>query len=366
MRINYVRNQLLARLIPGSLHPLSSATMYEDAELEEYAPWAVLIITVVGGLLRVLLLGSKGLWLDEAFSVWMAGHGVGEMLGWVARIDQHPPLYYLLLHYWIALTGDTPYDVRLLSVLFGAAAIPVIYLIGKRMSGLAMGSGGGRLPGAVAVPHLLRPGSAHVHAPDVQRRRRDLRAGEAAHGCACRRPAAAPAAGPIGGQFRGISTRLAHRRAGRAGDRKGFQLLNATGPPTGLRAWMQRRPPIRTVATDLAWVAFIAFSVATLYSHNTAVFFPLAVNVFVLGLMLFQRRKKPAAQSAFQAPPGNWVKAQAAIFLLWLPWLFTFIRQVGAVYGAVLDSRAQPGTRSFGRSALFRMPPRPWRPARPG
>jgi uncharacterized membrane protein len=113
--------------------------MNEEIDIEEFAPWLVIIITLVGGLLRVLLLGNKGMWLDETFSVWLANHSVADMLQWIVRIDQHPPLYYLLLHYWIALNGDTPYDVRLLSVLFGAGTIPVIYLIGKRMSGVVMG-----------------------------------------------------------------------------------------------------------------------------------------------------------------------------------------------------------------------------------
>jgi mannosyltransferase len=67
------------------------------------------------------------MWLDETFSVWLASHSVVDMLQWIVKIDQHPPLYYLLLHYWIALNGDTPYNVRLLSVLFGAGTIPIIY-----------------------------------------------------------------------------------------------------------------------------------------------------------------------------------------------------------------------------------------------
>src|SRR5512137_1136481 len=113
--------------------------MNEETNLEEFAPWLVIVITLVAGGLRMLLLGTKGMWLDEAFSVWMASHSVGDMLQWMVRIDQHPPLYYLLLHYWIALNGDTPYYARLLSVLFGAATIPVIYLIGKRLSGAVVG-----------------------------------------------------------------------------------------------------------------------------------------------------------------------------------------------------------------------------------
>ena len=83
--------------------------MNDKHELEELAPWLVLIITVIGGGLRILLLDSKGLWLDETFSIWVANHSVADMLQWTVRIDQHPPLYYLLLHYWIALNGDTPY-----------------------------------------------------------------------------------------------------------------------------------------------------------------------------------------------------------------------------------------------------------------
>ncbi len=87
----------------------------EESELDELAPWLVLIITLVGGGLRILLLPKNGMWLDETFSVWLANQGVGDMLHWVARIDQHPPLYYLLLHFWVTINGAAPYYVRLLS-----------------------------------------------------------------------------------------------------------------------------------------------------------------------------------------------------------------------------------------------------------
>src|SRR6185436_2934006 len=98
--------------------------MNEEIEIDELASWLVIIfITLFGGWLRVLLLANKGMWLDESFSVWVANHSVADMLQWIVRIDQHPPLYYLLLHYWIALNGDTPYYARLLSVLFGAGTI---------------------------------------------------------------------------------------------------------------------------------------------------------------------------------------------------------------------------------------------------
>ena len=104
---------------------------------------------------------------------------------------------------------------------------------------------------------------------------------------------------------------------------------------TGWRAWIFRHRwlPIQTIETDLSWVAFIVFSAATMLSHNTALLFPLATNIFVLGLMLFQRIKKPGSLPGFQAPSfWNWVKAQIGIFLLWSPWIFAFIKQASRVY----------------------------------
>ena len=53
-------------------------------------------------------------------------------LNW-PRIDQHPPLYYLLLHYWIALNGDTPYYARLLSALFDTGTILLAFFLGRQL-----------------------------------------------------------------------------------------------------------------------------------------------------------------------------------------------------------------------------------------
>jgi hypothetical protein len=66
--------------------------MNEETQIDELAPGLVFIITLIGGFLRVLLLGTKGMWLDETFSVWLASQSVPDMLQWTVRIDQHPPL----------------------------------------------------------------------------------------------------------------------------------------------------------------------------------------------------------------------------------------------------------------------------------
>ncbi len=291
--------------------------MSEEIEFEELAPWLVIIITLIGGGLRVFLLGSKGLWLDETFSVWLANHGVDDMLHWIVKIDQHPPLYYLLLHYWIALKGDAPYYVRLLSVLFGAGTIPIIYLIGKRLSGAMMG---------VAAAVILAFSPFHIRFAQEARMYTLLTFNAAvAIYALVRLLTDSRSVRPIGSQFQ----EYLHA----------WRTSRPVEPDTGGRAWIfrqryasMRQLPIQAVETDLTWVAFILFSAATMLSHNTAVLFPLATNIFVLSLMLFQR-KKLGSHPTFQAPSfRNWVKAQVGIFLLWSPWLFAFIQQTSRVY----------------------------------
>ena len=301
--------------------------MFEKNELEEYAPWLVIIIALIGGFLRVILLGTKGMWLDETFSVWLASHSVLDMLHWMVKIDQHPPLYYLLLHYWIALNGDTPNNVRLLSVLFGAGTIPIIYLIGKRMSGVVMG---------LAAAVLLALSLFNIYFAQETRMYTLLTFNAAvAIYTLVRLLTDSRSVRPIGSQFREYLH--AWRTPGPVEPDTGgeFSYKDKTRHRSGWRAWITRHRwlPIQTIETDLAWVGLIVFSAATMLSHNTAVLFPLAANIYVLGLMLYQRKKKSGSPPAFQAPSfGNWVKAQIGIFLLWSPWIVAFIQQVRTVY----------------------------------
>jgi len=265
-------------------------------ELEEFAPWLAIIITLMGGFLRVLLLGYKGMWLDETFSVWLANHSVADMLQWMIKIDQHPPLYYLLLHYWIARYGDTPYYVRLLSATIRRRHNPDYLPDRQTHVWCSDGIGGSRVPGSFAFQHLLRPGNAHVHLPDVQCSRGDLCTGQTAYGFTLRQPYRQP--------ISGISAYLAYIWPAEPNTQGDFSYKDETRNQTGWRAWIFRHrwSPIQTIETDLAWVAFIMFSAATLLTHNTAVLFSLATNIFVLGLMLFQRIKKSGPLPAFQAP----------------------------------------------------------------
>ncbi len=299
---------------------------YKEDEIESLAPWLVILITLIGGVLRVFIVGNKGLRLDESFSIWLSNQSVVEIVQWIVKIDQHPPLYYLLLHHWIGLQGDTLGSVRLLSALFGTATIPVMYLIGKRMSGWAMGL-------VAAVILALSPFNIHFAQETRMYTCLAFNAAVAIYALV-RLLTDSRSVRPIGSQFREYVHAWRTPRQPEPGIEGDFY-AKEIGELTGWRAWMfrHRRLPIQAIETDLSWVTFIVFSAATLLSHNAAVLFPLATNVFVLGLMLLTRLKKSGSDPGFSAPSfSNWVKAQIGILILWSPWLYGFVAQAGRVY----------------------------------
>jgi mannosyltransferase len=80
-----------------------------------------------------------GLWIDEGIALGIASHAVADIPG-LLRQDGSPPLYYLLLHGWMAVAGDGEAAARALSLLFALAALPVSWwaatAIGGRRAGL--------------------------------------------------------------------------------------------------------------------------------------------------------------------------------------------------------------------------------------
>ncbi|MET0815989.1 MAG: glycosyltransferase family 39 protein, partial [Solirubrobacteraceae bacterium] len=51
------------------------------------------------------------------------------------RLDGSPPLYYMLLHLWMAVAGDSEESVRALSVVFSALCVPVAFWAGWTLFG---------------------------------------------------------------------------------------------------------------------------------------------------------------------------------------------------------------------------------------
>src|SRR4051795_11015097 len=86
-------------------------------------------LVVVSLLLRTTELGI-GFWIDEGLSVGIADRPLGA-IPHALQQDGSPPLYYMLLHFWLDLAGRSEQGVRSLSLLCGLLAVPVAWWAGK-------------------------------------------------------------------------------------------------------------------------------------------------------------------------------------------------------------------------------------------
>ena len=92
----------------------------------------LLAIMLTGLALRLYTIGSESLWLDEGFSALAATRPTLEdVLTFIYREDLHPPLYYVILHFWIGWFGDSETAMRILSAIFGTLSIPLVYRLGR-------------------------------------------------------------------------------------------------------------------------------------------------------------------------------------------------------------------------------------------
>jgi mannosyltransferase len=119
------------------------AKQLENRQPESYRYGLGLAAMILTGLaLRLYAIGSESLWLDEGVSVLVAKWPLGDICSYVRHEDVHPPLYYMILHFWVGWVGDSETAVRMLSAILGTLWLPLMYRLGKdfmdrKTSGLA-------------------------------------------------------------------------------------------------------------------------------------------------------------------------------------------------------------------------------------
>ena len=87
------------------------------------------VVFGLGATLRFVGL-DKGIWLDEYFSIVLAHK---DQFIAALRLDDHPPLYYILLRAVLSISDSEP-AARLLSVVFGIATLLTLMLWMRRYS----------------------------------------------------------------------------------------------------------------------------------------------------------------------------------------------------------------------------------------
>ena len=96
------------------------------------------LVVAVGSFLRIYDLGTESLWLDEATSIRTSALDVKSIVEERAGAG-HVPLYFIMLHFWVNLTGTSEAAVRSLSAVFGILAILITYLLGKELFNYKVG-----------------------------------------------------------------------------------------------------------------------------------------------------------------------------------------------------------------------------------
>jgi mannosyltransferase len=94
---------------------------------------ALLLIVLLGTFLRLYHIGAQSLGVDDTYSVWISKLSLHDIVQITAAADVHPPLYYVLLHYWMAFLGTSELTIKLLSIIFGVLSIVVAYALGRRL-----------------------------------------------------------------------------------------------------------------------------------------------------------------------------------------------------------------------------------------
>ncbi len=83
--------------------------------------------------LRVHGLEHHNIWGDEAFSIALGKQPLAQVVD--PDQETNPPLYHILLHFWLAMVGDSVLAVRYLSVIPGMLLVPLTHVIGQRLFG---------------------------------------------------------------------------------------------------------------------------------------------------------------------------------------------------------------------------------------
>jgi mannosyltransferase len=120
--------------------------------------WVLILLIAVSFAVRLHDLGAKSLWSDEGLTLRRAeqpfslifknlnlipvdpNYYDGGEEGRVARSpDLHPPLYFLMMHSWIRVAGQSEFALRFPSVVAATLALPLLYALARRLLGAEVG-----------------------------------------------------------------------------------------------------------------------------------------------------------------------------------------------------------------------------------
>lgn len=92
---------------------------------------APLSLFVLCFIVRLVYLTAQDICIDEPFSIYHAQGSVSDIIRFL-KPTNNPPLFEIILHYWVKVFGISAFSVRFLPVLFGSLTVIYIYKIAIR------------------------------------------------------------------------------------------------------------------------------------------------------------------------------------------------------------------------------------------
>ena len=114
---------------------------------------SALVLAIFG--LYAHSLQKQSLWFDEGLSVIFASRPLPQLMETLIYQDLHPPLYYLLLHSWISLAGNSEWAVRLPSALAAVLLIPLAFGVVREVFGDRNGTDGAWVVAGLSASALI-------------------------------------------------------------------------------------------------------------------------------------------------------------------------------------------------------------------
>ncbi|MDP3046898.1 MAG: glycosyltransferase family 39 protein [Chloroflexota bacterium] len=222
---------------------------------------ALLTILALAFWLQLYRLSDVSLRGDEAFSVTFARQDLGEVWRGLLLTEPHPPLYYTMLHCWMAAAGQSELSVRFVSGFFGLLTVAVTYRLARSLSAEE------RVAQVAALLVALNP-----------------------------------------------------YLVWQSQDARMYTLLAATCAASFLLASLVWRAQLAVGrAPRRLWLGYMVVTLLSLYSHYGAIFALLAQNLALLVWLAPQARRHVGFW--LSPPVRKWLLGQVALAAGYLPWI---------------------------------------------
>jgi mannosyltransferase len=124
--------------VPRKVPPPAAPSPVEDqAPVRRITVWTRSALFAVPATATFALgwkgIGQRQMWNDEYATQRAATLSWGELSHLLDHLDRVLTLYYVLMHFWVSLAGDSPTALRLPSVIAMAAAAGFTALVGQRL-----------------------------------------------------------------------------------------------------------------------------------------------------------------------------------------------------------------------------------------